>query len=156
MGLIDDLIQGVNREITKVQTRGQEMMQTYQLNSQIRHLEGKKTATLIEIGRMIYEKYQRSADVSEEQIVGKTKEIVDYEHEITSLQAELEQVKAQFDPNRTASQRAEAKAGYTPTPGFTCPHCQAPAASDKQFCPACGGSLRGENGGKPSGDGGEA
>lgn len=142
MGLIDDLVQGINREMNKVQTRGQEMMQTYQLNSQLRALEGKKTATLIEIGRLVYEKYQRATEVSEQTLIDKAKEITSLEHEMTSLQAELDKVKSQYDPNRPASQRAEAKAGYTTTPGFNCPHCQNPASSDKAFCPCCGGSLQ--------------
>ncbi len=146
MGLIDDFVQGVNREISRVQSRGQEMMQSYQLSSQIRVLEGKKSATLIEIGRLVFEKYQRAVEVSEDRLIEKAKEITGYEQEITVLQAELDQLKAQYDPDRPASQRAEAKAGYTATPGFVCPHCQAPAAADKSFCPACGGSLKESNG----------
>ena len=60
MGLFDDVVQGIQSEFVKVQNRGQEMMQTYQLNNQIRALEGKKTAALIEIGRLVFEKYQRA------------------------------------------------------------------------------------------------
>lgn len=141
MGFVDDFVQGINREINKVQNRGQEMMQTYQLNSQIRVLEGKKAAALIEIGRLVYEKYQRGIDVPDEKLADKAKEIAGFEHEVTVLQAELEQIRVQFDPNKPASQRAEAKAGYSTTPGFTCPHCKAPASREKAFCPACGGSL---------------
>jgi prefoldin subunit 5 len=142
MGLFDDVVQGINREITKVQSRGQEMMQTYQLNSQIRSLEGKKTATLIDIGRLVFEKYQRAAEVSEETLIEKAKEITGYDHEIAELQTQRDQMQAQYDPSRSASERAEAKAGYKTTPGFVCPHCQAPASRDKAFCPSCGGSLK--------------
>ncbi len=142
MGLFDDVVQGIQSEFVKVQNRGQEMMQTYQLNNQIRALEGKKTAALIEIGRLVFEKYQRAIDVPEDKLIEKAKEIGGYEHEMAALQAELDKVRVQFDPGKTASERAEAKAGYATTPGFTCPHCHCPASRSKSFCPACGGSLK--------------
>ena len=142
MGLFDDLVQGINREITRVQAKSQEMLQTYNLSSQIRSLEGKVTALFIEIGKLVFDKYQRNQDVSDELLKEKTDEIVKCEQEIASLKAELEAIRAQFSPETSASQRADAKAGYTPTPGFTCPHCQAPASTDKAFCPLCGGSLK--------------
>src|SRR5688572_8614826 len=145
MGIFDEFVQGVNRELTRVQSRSQEMIQTYNINSQVRTLEGRKTASMIEIGRMVFEKYEKGTDVTEEALQAKVKEIVDLEHEITILMADLEALRAQSDPNMSASQKAEFKAGYTPTPGFTCPHCQAPANMDKTFCPACGGTLREES-----------
>lgn len=145
MGIFDELVQGVSREISKVQSRSQEMLQVYNLNSQIRTLEGKKSALLIEIGKLVFEKYQRQADVSEDKVKAKTEEIVDLEHQITVLQAELDAVKVQADPNTSASERSQYQAGYNPTPGFTCPHCQAPANMEKSFCPACGGTLQGKD-----------
>jgi SMC interacting uncharacterized protein involved in chromosome segregation len=145
MGIFDEFVQGVGREISKVQARSQEMLQAYNLNSQIRTLEGKKSALLIEIGRLIFEKYQRQMEISDERLKAKTEEIVDIEHQVTVLQAELDALKVQSDPNTTASQRAQYQAGYNPTPGFTCPHCQAPANVEKSFCPACGGCLQGKS-----------
>lgn len=142
MSIFDDLVQGINREITRVQNKSQEMLQTYNLSSQIRILEGKVTSLFIEIGKLVFDKYQRKQDISEELLREKTEEIVKCEQEIASLKAELDALKAQFSPDTPASQRADAKAGYTPTPGFICPHCEAPASSDKAFCPLCGGSLK--------------
>jgi len=146
MGVFDELVQGVNREIARVQSRSQEMLHAYNLSSQIRRLEGKKTSTLIEIGRMVFEKHQQKVDVSDESLKAKTDEIVELEHQITVLQAELDALKVQSDPNASASQKAEYKAGCGPTPGFTCPSCQAPANMDKSFCPSCGGSLKPDTG----------
>ncbi len=154
MSIFDDLVQGINREITRVQAKSQEMLQTYNLSSQIRSLEGRVSALFIEIGKLVFDKYQRDQDVSEELLKEKTEEIVKCEREIASLKAELEATRAQFSPDTPASQRADAKAGYTPTPGFTCPHCQAPASTDKAFCPLCGGSLKDlADAAKPEGNG---
>lgn len=141
MGILDDFVQGVGREISRVQTRSQEMLQTYTLNSQIRTLEGKITAAFIEIGRLVYDRYERKQEVSEDTLKEKTQEIVKHEQEIVVLRAELEALRVQSDPNAPASQKSEVKAGYAPTPGFCCPHCQAPANIEKSFCPACGGDL---------------
>jgi hypothetical protein len=151
MGIFDEFVQGINREISKVQNRSQEMLQTYNLNSRIRTLEGKRTASMIEIGRLVFEKYERGNDVSEETLKQKTREIVEMEHEITSIKAELDILAAQSDPDTSASQKAEYQAGYKTTPGFECPHCHAPASRDRSFCPACGGNLKEEGSGNGGG-----
>ena len=151
MGIFDDIVTGINKEIGRVQAKSQEMMQTYQLNAQIRELEGKITAHFIEIGRLMYDQYERNKEVSEETLRAKTAEISEWEREITVLKAELEAVRAQYDPDVSASRKADAKAGYTHTPGFQCPHCQAPANSEKTFCPACGGDLKESTPGAKSG-----
>ncbi|MBI4534525.1 MAG: hypothetical protein HY711_11325 [Candidatus Melainabacteria bacterium] len=141
MGIFDDIVQGVGREISRVQARSQEMLQTYSLNSQIRTLEGKITATFIEIGRLVYDRYERKQEVSEDMLKDKTQEIVKYEQEMVVLKAEMEALRVQSDPNAPASQKAEVKAGCAPTPGFCCPHCNSPANKEKSFCPSCGGDL---------------
>lgn len=141
MGIFDDIVQGVGREISRVQARSQEMLQSYTLNNQIRTLEGKITATFIEIGRLVYDRYERKQEVSEDTLKEKTQEIVKCEQEIVVLKSELEALRVQSDPNAPASQKAEVKAGYAPTPGFCCSHCHAPANKEKSFCPACGGDL---------------
>src|SRR3990167_1353351 len=102
MGIFDDIVQGVGREISRVQTRSQEMLQTYTLNSQIRTLEGKITATFIEIGRLVYDRYERKQEVSEDTLKGKTQEIVKHEQEIVVLKAELEALRVQSDPDAPA------------------------------------------------------
>jgi hypothetical protein len=149
MGIFDEFVNSVSREVSKVQARSQEMLQVYNLNGQVRTLEGKRTAAMIEIGKLVFEKYERGRDVSEDELRKKTHEILELELEITSLKAELDALQAQNDPNASASQKAEYQAGYRATPGFECPHCHAPASRDRSFCPACGGSLKEEttNGG---------
>jgi hypothetical protein len=141
MSILDDLVQGINKEFGKVQNKSQEMIQIYTLSSRMRALERKKATLLLEIGRLVYDKYQRDSEITEEALRDKTSEIVACETEIAVLQAEVEALQAAHDPNLSASQKSEAKAGYKATPGFTCPHCQAQANLQKSFCPSCGGSL---------------
>lgn len=146
MSIIDDLMQGLGKEASKIQARGQELMKAYNLAQEIRELDRKKTAKLIEIGRLVYDKYERQDDISEELLKEKVKETVIIERDITQLQAELDSMKVQNDPNIPASKRADAKAGYTATPGFECPNCHAPANREKAFCPTCGEALKRNNG----------
>jgi hypothetical protein len=142
MGLIDDFVQNVSKEVGKVQARSQEMLQTYNLTGQIRELERNKTAKLLEIGRLMCDKYLNNKEVSEETVKEKVSEIGGYDHEILLLQTELDSIRVSNDPDQPASKRADSKAGFNPTPGFECPSCHAPASKDKAFCPACGGSLK--------------
>lgn len=142
MTIFDDLVQGVTKEVSKVQARSQEMLQSYNLANQVKDLERKRTAKLLEIGRLVCDKYQRTSDVPEDLLKDKTNEIAGYEHEIGLLQAEIDSLKSTTDPNSPHSQRADAKAGYSPTPGYECPRCQAPANKDKSFCAVCGEPLK--------------
>ncbi len=143
MTIFDDLVQGITKEVSKVQTRSQEMLQSYNLVNQVKDLERKRTAKLLEIGRLVCDKYQRSADVPDDLLKDKTNEIAGYEHEIGLLQAEIDSLKASAaDPDAPSSKRAESKAGYTPTPGFECPRCSAPANREKSFCAVCGEPLK--------------
>lgn len=142
MGLIDDFVSGVSREVSKVQTRGQEMMQGFNLQSQLRELERKKTAKLLEIGRLVCDKYTRNVEVDEDVLKDKANEVAGYDDELTILQNELDSLKTVNDPATPASKRSEQKAGWTPTPGFECPACHAPASRDKGFCPSCGEKLK--------------
>jgi hypothetical protein len=143
MTIFDDLVQGITKEVSKVQTRSQEMLQSYNLVNQVKDLERKRTAKLLEIGRLVCDKYQRSADVPDDLLKDKTNEIAGYEHEIGLLQAEIDSLKAAAaDPDAPSSKRTESKAGYTPTPGFECPRCSAPANREKSFCAVCGEALR--------------
>jgi hypothetical protein len=142
MGLIDDFVQNISKEVGKVQARSQEMLQTYNLSGQIRELERKKTAKLLEIGRLMCDKYQNNKEVPEATVKDKVNEVVGYDHEILLLQTELDSIRMANDPEAPASKRADSKAGFNPTPGFECPTCHAPASKDKAFCPICGGSLK--------------
>jgi hypothetical protein len=146
MTIIDDLIGGIGKEFEKVQNKSQEIMQGYNLQNQIKELERKRTAKLLEIGRLVCDRYLRNADVSEDVLKDKANEVAGYEHEMNLLQSEVDSLKTTNDPNTPASQRADAKAGYTPTPGFECPKCHAPANREKAFCPLCGASLKSTNG----------
>jgi hypothetical protein len=142
MTIFDDLVQGIGKEVSKVQARSQEMLQSYNLQNQIKELERKRTAKLLELGRLICDKYSRNANVDEDVFKDKSNEVVALEHEIGILQAEIDGMKMAADPNTPASAKANVKAGFTPTPGYTCPRCEAPASREKAFCPVCGESLK--------------
>jgi hypothetical protein len=141
MTIIDDLLKGISKEVEKVQSKSQEIMQSYNLSNQIKEIERNRNAKLLEVGRLVCDKFLRNAEVSDDKLKELANEVSGYEHEISLLQAEVDQAKAANDPTTPASQRADAKAGYTPTPGFECPKCHAPAAKDKKFCPLCGEGL---------------
>ncbi len=145
MGLIDDVVQGIGKEVSKVQARSQEMMRAYNLSQEIRELNQKKTAKLIEIGRLIYDQYERQDQIPEQTLRDGVKDVVAIEQDINKLQAELDSMKIQNDPNTPASKKADAKAGYTTTSGFECPNCHAAANRDKAFCPSCGEPLKAGN-----------
>jgi hypothetical protein len=146
MGFIEDFVQGVSKEVGKVQARYQEGLQTYNLSSQVRDLERKKTVKLLEIGRLICDRYQRNIEVTDAVLKERVNEITGYEHEISLLQNELDSVRTENDPNTPASKRSESKAGYHATPGFECPRCHAPASKEKSFCPTCGEPLKQDTG----------
>lgn len=142
MTIFDDLVSGIGKEVSKVQARSQEMLQGYNVQNQIKDIERKRTTKLLEIGRLICDKYNRNQDVLDDTLKDKANEVAGYEHEIGILQAELDSLKMTNSPDASQQQKAEAKAGYTATPGFECPSCSAPASKDKSFCPSCGESLR--------------
>ncbi|MDZ4834504.1 MAG: hypothetical protein SGJ27_12065 [Candidatus Melainabacteria bacterium] len=140
MSIIDDLVTGVSKEVNKVQERGQEMFQSFNLSSQVRDLEKKKSSKLVDLGRLIVDKYHGGKDVSEDTIQERVSEVVGYEDQINILKAEMDAIKP-TDASAPTAQRSEAKAGFKPTPGYDCPRCHAPAARDRKFCPACGETL---------------
>lgn len=141
MSILDDMVNGISKEVNKVQERGQEMFQSFNLSSQIKDLERKKSSKLVELGRLIVDKHHLKKDVTDEQVQERVNEVVGYEDQISILKAELDTLKTANDQNAPASSRSEAKAGFKPTPGYECPRCHAPAARDKKFCPACGETL---------------
>lgn len=141
MGLFDDVVKNIQGTVEKLQNSSQEVVQTVSLNSRINTLEAKKTACFTNIGRLVYDKYAKGDEVSEELLKDKVKEVQDIENEIDALKADLAGMKAQHDPDVPRSAKADSKAGYTPTPGFECPQCHAPAARDKHFCVYCGSAL---------------
>ncbi|MBX3072304.1 hypothetical protein KF728_09910 [Candidatus Obscuribacterales bacterium] len=141
MSILDDMVNGISKEVNKVQERGQEMFQSFNLSSQIKDLERKKSAKLVELGRLIVDKHHLKKEVTEDQIQERVNEVVGYEDQIGILKAELDTLKTANDQSAPASARSEAKAGFKPTPGFECPRCHAPAARDRKFCPACGETL---------------
>lgn len=94
MGIWDQVVDGVGRELTKIQSRSQEMLQVHNLKMQIRTLEGRCTSLLIEIGRMVFDKYQRNVNVSEDALKAKTEELSSLEHDITALRSEIDAVRS--------------------------------------------------------------
>lgn len=150
MGFIDDVVKGVNTGIkqvsdglNKIQTKGQEVVHNVSLQNRITALEAKKSVALSHLGKLIYDKYEKGDEVGEDVIRRKTTEIAEFEKEMELLKAELEEYKAAHDPDVSQSQKSESMAGYSRTPGFTCPHCDAPANQEKLFCAFCGGELKG-------------
>jgi hypothetical protein len=126
-------------------------MQQINLNNRINTLEGKKQALLINIGQLIYDRYEKGDEVSDDLLKEKAKEIAIIEKEIEVAKAELKQCKV-ADPDAPRAEKAAHGAGYKPTPGFQCPHCGAAANSTKFYCVSCGGALKestpaGSNGG---------
>jgi rubrerythrin len=146
VSIIDNVLNSVAKEVSKVQSRSQEMMQGFSLQNQVNELERKRNAKFMEIGRMIYQKHHDSKEVSDEVVKERCSEVTALTHEISVLQAEIDQMKVKNDPDATPSQKAEAKAGFKASPDYTCPSCQAPASREKPFCPACGESLKGAKG----------
>ncbi|MBS1992015.1 MAG: zinc ribbon domain-containing protein [Cyanobacteria bacterium SZAS LIN-2] len=142
MSIIDNVLNTVAKEVSKVQSRGSEMVQGFNLQNQISELERKKNAKFMEIGRLIYGKNTDGKEVSDELIAERCAEVTAISHEISVLQAEIDQIKVKNDPDATPSAKAEARAGFKTSPDYTCPSCHAPASREKPFCPACGESLR--------------
>jgi hypothetical protein len=150
MGFIDDVVKGVNSGIkqvsdglNKIQTKGQEVMHNVSLENLLRALDAKKAVALTNLGKLIYDKYEKGDEVGDDVIKRKTTEIAEFEKEIEMLKSEIEAYKEAHDPDVPQSSKAESMAGYSRTPGFTCPHCDAPANQEKLFCAFCGGELKG-------------
>lgn len=150
MGFIDDVVKGVNSGIkqvsdglNKIQSKSQEVMHGVTLQNRITSLEAKKAVALTNLGKLVFDKYEKGDEVGDDVLKRKTTEIAEYDKEIEMLKAELAQYKAEHDPDAPQSQKSENVAGYNRTPGFTCPHCDAPANQEKLFCAFCGGELKG-------------
>ena len=95
MSLIDDLIQGASKEISKIQARSQEMIKAYTLEQEIKELDQQKTDQLAAIGRSIFDKYQKQIEPNEESLQKQCKEIAALEKDIAHLQKQLVDLKAQ-------------------------------------------------------------
>lgn len=150
MGLLDDVVKGVKSGIeqvsdgiNKIQSKSQEVMHSVNLQNRVTALEAKKAVALSNLGKLIYDKYEKGDEVGEDVLKRKTTEIAEIEKEIEIVKAELATYKAEHDPDAPQSQKSENVAGYNRTPGFTCPHCEAPANQEKLFCAFCGGELKG-------------
>jgi hypothetical protein len=140
MGFIDDVMKNINQGISDIQNKSQDMMQQMSITTRIKTLEEKKQQLLVNIGQLVYDKYEKGDEVSDDLLKEKVKEIAGIDRDIDLAKQELSQVKTEPDAPRT--QKAAYSAGYKPTPGFACPHCGAPANSSKFYCVACGGSLK--------------
>jgi hypothetical protein len=147
MGFIDDVMKNINQGISDIQNKSQDYMQQMSINTRIRTLEEKKNQLLVNIGQLVYDKYEKGDEVSDDLLKEKVKEIAGIERDIDLARQELSQVKT--EPDAPRREKAAQQAGYKPTPGFQCPHCAAPANSSKFYCVACGGSLKEGNGETP-------
>lgn len=161
MGLLDDVVKGVGDGIksvgdgfNKLQNKTQETMQSLNVENRLRSLEAKKSVALTNLGKLVYDKYEKGDEVGEDVLKRKVGEVVEIEKEIELAKSELSTLKEQNNPDLPQSQKAENRAGYTRTPGFVCPHCQAPANQEKLFCAFCGGELKSKKDEAGSSDGG--
>lgn len=155
MGFIDDVMKNINQGINDIQSKSQEMMQQMSINTRIRSLEERKQQILVNIGQLVYDKYEKGDEVSEDLLKEKVKELAGIERDIELAKQELQNAKAAEGESKT--EKSAAGAGYKPTPGFQCPHCGAPANSSKFYCVSCGGALKDSNAGsteKPNGGNG--
>ncbi len=150
MGLLDEVVKGVNTGIkqvgdglNKIQSKSQEMMNNVALQNRITALEAKKSVALTNLGKLVYDKYEKGDEVGDDVLKRKTTEIAEFNKELELLKAEMAQFKSEHDPDAPKSHKTESEAGYNRTPGFECPHCHAPANQEKLFCAFCGGELRG-------------
>ena len=86
MGFIDDIAKTVQNTVSgvasEIQNKSQEVMTQLSVNNRINSLEGKKTALLLNIGNLIYDKYEKGDEVSEELLKEKVKEIAQIEKDI--------------------------------------------------------------------------
>lgn len=149
MGFIDDVVKGVNtgikqvgEGINKVQNKSQEMFHNANQQNRLTSLEAKKQVALNHLGRLVYDKYEKGDEVGDDVLKRKTTEIAEIEKEMELIKAELDAFKEENDPNAPQSKKSAREAGYTPTPGFACPHCGEPANQEKLFCAYCGGELK--------------
>jgi len=142
VSIIDNVVNTVAKEVSKLQSGCNDIVQGFSLQNQVEALERKKTVKLAEIGRLVYSKTVDGKDVSDEVIAERCSEVTALSHEIAVLQSEIDQMKAKADPDATPSQKAEARAGFKTSPDYNCPSCHAPASREKPFCPACGESLK--------------
>ncbi len=163
MALIEEIFQGITKEVNQVKNRSQEMLQSFTITNQIKDLERKRTTIYIEIGRMVFAKLNKNDKINEDELMLKVKDINKLDDEIGLLNDELSTLKAQFDPNASARQKAQAKAGYRTTPGSKCYSCHSEISTDKSFCPVCGAKVNNEencspeaNEEKPASDSNEA
>ena len=140
MGFIDDVVKNINQGISEIKDKSQEVMQSLSLSNRVNSLEGRRTALLINIGQLIYDKYEKGDEVAEELLKAKVKEIAEIESELVVTRSELEGLRPASDAPR--SEKAAHASGYKPTPGFVCPHCGEQANVGKSFCVSCGGSLK--------------
>lgn len=161
MGLLDDVRKGVTdgvksvgEGISKLQNKTQETMQSMNLENRTRSLEAKKSVALTNLGKLVYDKYEKGDEVGEDVLKRKVAEVVEIEKEIELVKAELSTIKEQNTSDISQSEKAENRAGYTRTPGFVCPHCQAPANQEKLFCAFCGGELKSAKNGEGESSGG--
>lgn len=158
MGFIDDIAKSVQNTVqgvaSEIQNKSQEVMTQLSVSNRVNSLEGKKTALLLNIGHLVYDKFEKGDEVSEDLLREKVREIVQLEKDIELAKAELEAAKVDLNEAPKSAKAAHAT-GYKPTPGFNCPHCGAAANSSKFYCVSCGGALK-ENGapGTAQGNGG--
>ena len=95
MGLVDDVIQNLNKEVNNIKARSHMLLKVYNLSQEIKDLEQQKTVRLTSIGTVIYDKYQKQIMPDDESLQRRCVEIAALEQDITRLQKQLADLKEQ-------------------------------------------------------------
>jgi ubiquinone biosynthesis protein UbiJ len=95
MGLIDDVIQTLGKDVSRIKARAQIMLKAYNLGQEIKDLQQQKTDALALIGGVIYSQYQQQIMPKDESLQQKCSEIAALEKDISHLQVELDSLKMQ-------------------------------------------------------------
>jgi len=110
MGLIDELMQSLSKDVDKIKVRAQTMLDAYNLSHEIKELQSQKTDRLLSIGKFIYDKYQQQTSPTEEPLQQHCTDIAALEKDIRHLQNRLDDLKMQTnsadqsnDSNNTAA-----------------------------------------------------
>lgn len=119
MGFFDQLSKKTSDAVQSAKDKTSKLSAEMKLKSQISDKKDRITQLYSEIGKEVYENYQKEVNEVTEVIAGKCKEIATVNEELQGLNKELMLLK-----------------GYK-----TCPNCGEQIPSGSEFCPKCGSKV---------------